>query len=376
MPPPRLVSSTHLPPRADYATDIALRDLDCMMRMGMPSQHGEDWLLWPTLANMHNGKQPHARRFVELGAYTGKEYSNTYVLEKCFNWTGVLIEANPKNFAALQSAGRQGSQLVHSGICDGDGSTGSTIAMTVDGLAVAGQIGAMSQGYLNNQRAGDNISDVVHVPCRSLQSILRAGKPTPNTNHKARFALLSLDVEGAEDLVIRTIDPALFSMIVVEMDGYDRAKDLRVHQAITAAGLRQATRLLIARSHVYVRPSVVEKRWTAHSSVWRGNCGATEFSSDETCNSGVTKGAWRMGPGSPLGIVDTPSCISHCKRACGSRCRFVSVSAVFHDCSWYSSCDAWGEHLNKAHEMPLASHFSVRVSRVATSKGVSEPSPE
>lgn len=343
------------------------------MRMGLPAQFQEDWLLLPTLlANvaMHDGKQ-HARSFVEIGGYTGREYSNTYTLEKCFNFTGVLVEANPKNFAALQLAGRDASRLVHSGVCDGDGSTGSTIPMTVDGLAVAGQLGAMSTRYIERQRRGDNLSDIVHVPCRSLQSILRLGDHMPRQHklrapleHKPRFALLSLDVEGAEDLVIRTVDPALFSLIVVEVDGYDRAKDARVHAAITAAGLRLATRLRVERSHVYVRPHLTEVLWTARHSVWRGNCGATEFSKEDDCSSSSEKGAWRMRPHSRLGIVDTQSCISHCKRACGSRCKFVSVSRRAEDCSWYSSCEAWGH-------APRGDHFSLRLTAHAADASAS-----
>ena len=33
--------------------------------------------------------------FVELGAFRGIELSNTYMYERCFGWSGVLIEGNP-----------------------------------------------------------------------------------------------------------------------------------------------------------------------------------------------------------------------------------------------------------------------------------------
>lgn len=32
---------------------------------------------------------------MELGAFDGVTDSNTFILEKCFDWRGVLIEANP-----------------------------------------------------------------------------------------------------------------------------------------------------------------------------------------------------------------------------------------------------------------------------------------
>ena len=36
--------------------------------------------------------------FVEIGAFDGVNLSNTYMLERCYDWRGLLIEANPENF--------------------------------------------------------------------------------------------------------------------------------------------------------------------------------------------------------------------------------------------------------------------------------------
>ena len=47
------------------------------------------------------------RTFVELGALDGWHGSNTLMLERCFGWTGLLIEASPHNFRNLQRSGRR-----------------------------------------------------------------------------------------------------------------------------------------------------------------------------------------------------------------------------------------------------------------------------
>ena len=60
----------------------------------------------------------------------------------------------------------------------------------------------MSDKYIAAQRRGDNVSDVVHVPCRGLGEILNLRQGSHVRRH---FDFLSLDVEGAEDLVIRTV---------------------------------------------------------------------------------------------------------------------------------------------------------------------------
>ena len=142
------------------------------------SQWGEDRLLMPLLLDATRGGPG---VFVELGALDGDTYSNTILLERCFNWTGVLIEANPANFARLQQSGRRAT-LVHSAVCVGIPS----ITMTLHGGPASGDVSTFT-GW---QKRRFNMNQTVTVPCKSLTQIMQdAGHPT------AHF--LSLDVEGA-----------------------------------------------------------------------------------------------------------------------------------------------------------------------------------
>ena len=49
----------------------------------------------PTLLALVRESAGRGGSFVELGAFDGVTDSNTFLLEKCFDWRGVLIEANP-----------------------------------------------------------------------------------------------------------------------------------------------------------------------------------------------------------------------------------------------------------------------------------------
>ena len=68
---------------------------------------------------------------------------------------------------------------------------------------------------------------------------------------------LSLDVQGAEELVLRAVDPAAFKVIMVEMDGFDKAKESRIHSLILNAGLKQAnTSFRVPYKRVYTARSL------------------------------------------------------------------------------------------------------------------------
>ena len=45
--------------------------------------------------------------FVECGAFTGELRSNTLLFEKSRKWSGLLIEADPSNYAILKSKNRK-----------------------------------------------------------------------------------------------------------------------------------------------------------------------------------------------------------------------------------------------------------------------------
>ena len=40
--------------------------------------------------------------YVEIGAHNGIRFSNTLMLHTCYNWSGILVEADPDLFEALQ----------------------------------------------------------------------------------------------------------------------------------------------------------------------------------------------------------------------------------------------------------------------------------
>lgn len=64
--------------------------------MNTYSQAGQDIWVLETLQNKKNGF------FLDVGAYDGVKYSNSYILEKDYSWNGLMIEAHPCNFENIK----------------------------------------------------------------------------------------------------------------------------------------------------------------------------------------------------------------------------------------------------------------------------------
>ena len=65
--------------------------LSCVLSSSR-SQERQDVFLLPSLLHAASSRPG---LFVEIGAYDGVNMSNTFLYERCFNWTGLLIEASP-----------------------------------------------------------------------------------------------------------------------------------------------------------------------------------------------------------------------------------------------------------------------------------------
>ena len=213
------------------------------------SQFGEDLLLLPTLLRLSYDRPG---VFVEMGAFDGVTYSNTIMLEKCFRWNGFLIEANPANFATLRRSGRKAA-IAHSAVCDPPG----VINMTVAGANVAGDVRTMSEQHARRWAPKNAIGGVVGVSCQPMLQLLSAHQNgSPLRDDSVDF--FSLDVEGAEEAVLRASRMPLFRSVLVEMDGTDSTKDDRVRKLLQATSLEKRRFNQLSQSEFFLRKDGIE----------------------------------------------------------------------------------------------------------------------
>lgn len=136
------------------------------------------------------------RTYLELGALDGLKASNTKLLESQLNWSGVLIEGEPGNAQRLrQHRGRSGRNAIFAeAVCN---ATGTVRYGGKPGHGAAGLLDAMSGSRVSqNKRSRE-------VPCQRLSSMLAAASVQKQVD---AIDFFSLDVEGAELLVLQTMD--------------------------------------------------------------------------------------------------------------------------------------------------------------------------
>lgn len=185
---------------------------------------------------------------VELGAFDGATESNSHFFEKCLGWKTLLIEGNPENYQKVLSNRPFADKMSFAPSCDAEYErVNKTVQfyrypMTNVGLP----------GYSKTYET----KPTVDVPCGPLSPVLEdvfEGRP---------IQFFSLDVEGAEMLVLDTIDFQKVQvnvwMIEVENDHCKRLQDCEVRKQVrekmASLGYKRYSKLVRA-SDVYVHPS-------------------------------------------------------------------------------------------------------------------------
>ena len=76
----------------------------------------------------------------------------------------------------------------------------------------------------------------VRVPCRPLTDLIDAGGLT----RQREVTFLSVDVEGSEVRVLETVDLTRFDVVLIELDGRNRAKDEHARALMRNASMVRA----------------------------------------------------------------------------------------------------------------------------------------
>jgi FkbM family methyltransferase len=161
--------------------------------------------------------------FLELGALDGLFASNTYFLEQALDWRGILIEADPLHLPALRR-NRPRARVHQACILDRE----AELEFNANQMGGGGLIDYYEESRKTNL-------DIIRLKTRRLQDLL-------DEDGVRHLDYLSLDVEGSELAVLRSID---FQRTDITLIGVEvlAADDIPAMYAfLTAKGYRMVTR--------------------------------------------------------------------------------------------------------------------------------------
>lgn len=152
--------------------------------------------------------------FVELGASDGQAMSTTLFLEAQMGWTGLLIEPDPVKFARLRVS-RPRSATVNAAVGAEEGEVffysfigpGFDLLSCMHGVGncpTAAEAYRFASGF-SRQRGKKLSMRRDRVAVRLFSDLLRTHLPAVTPGSRPRL-WISLDVEGAEDLVLSTLN--------------------------------------------------------------------------------------------------------------------------------------------------------------------------
>jgi hypothetical protein len=170
--------------------------------------------------------------YLEMGALDGIRYSNTHVFNKELGWKGLLIEAGPTSFHQLMQNRPNELALVHAVVCKDGKQTMHYVEQW--NHAVNGIWEFASPSFRERWWKGLTIEQTTPIQCMPLRSLIEenfVGSP-------AYFDIFSLDVEGGEFEVLKSLDfsKAAFGIVLVEADHRNLRKNMAVRAILERNG--------------------------------------------------------------------------------------------------------------------------------------------
>jgi FkbM family methyltransferase len=144
------------------------------------SQAGQDlWVSGEAFNEMRQGF------FLDIGAHDGIYLSNTYLLERKYDWTGICVEANPDSFERLRKNRR--ATCIQACLDSAEG--------FVD-FAKKGVFGGIISANTDNNDLQDKRDEVLSLKTKCLEKVLAENGAPMELDY------VSIDVEGAEERIL------------------------------------------------------------------------------------------------------------------------------------------------------------------------------
>lgn len=231
------------------------------------SRNEEDWRIY----NLFYADQTFVGTgtYIELGAYDGKKETNTAFFDACLGWEGLTIEANPAQYKNLVVNRPYAHRMQFAPSCSAEEEDkGKTVQFVSVAFTNAGLVSALTETIYSNASISKHTVD---VPCGTLTTALLDVFPSGHVN------FFSLDVEGAEPLVLQSIDFSRVKIDVVIVESFNQnclrhapcATRTASRKILTGAGYRMFEDV-VYKSDLFVAPHMTLPSSTLINRVSKG----------------------------------------------------------------------------------------------------------
>lgn len=184
--------------------------------------------------------------FVDIGAHDGVTLSNTFFFESELGWSGICVEPIPVIFQQLE---KNRSSICVQG-CIGDTNKKDKFLYITSDSEYTRMLSGILSEYDPRHLARIDLElqlfggekQIIEIDCYRLDTILKAH----NIHH---IDYLSVDVEGSEMKVLRSIDFAAITIDVITIENNYGEKDIELF--LIARGYKHLTKL--EGDDIYIR---------------------------------------------------------------------------------------------------------------------------
>lgn len=202
------------------------------------SQGGQDkYVVEELFHHMKNGI------FFDIGAHDGVSYSNTYYLENNLGWSGVCVEPQDENFTKLLETRK--CICLHGCVFN---TSGTKEFLKVNGPSemLSGLLESYDPRHLERAKAevkerGGSL-EVVLVEAYTFNEICQA-------NNITHIDFLSVDTEGSEEMIIKSIDLQNIDITVIAVE--NNYQDTSVYNYLITNGYRFDR--TVAGDNIYIK---------------------------------------------------------------------------------------------------------------------------
>ena len=199
------------------------------------SEYGQD--IFALLANDFAEN----KTFVEVGAFDGQTFSNTFLLEKVYGWRGVLVEPVPRNYSEIGKT--RSARAIFGAVVPNRVDTIKILENPAPNLSliIAGNGPFRFRGKIHT------------VPAFTLETILDLAAPN------GMIDFLSIDIEGEEFAILESFNFTKYEIKAICVEHNHSSERTRLKELLAMNGYLAVFEEYSMNDYWFIRETQLEK---------------------------------------------------------------------------------------------------------------------